>query len=1195
MNRTKLTNPRPAVRTYNQVRTLMAAVLAVALFFGTVPPTHTYAAELNSVPDSIAADASARVPVVESSIRRGGFAAEGGTVALPGVDGYDAALVRVSVFDAAQDATVNVAGAPALAVSAGHDASQTVLAPIVGGGVAMSATADVDARVEVLALFDGDEDVPGSTNAVAEPVLRADTVQGLAGDSLGTEPLMVGLTGQGGVPSTGVRAVYVTLTFDAAEAGTVTLGGQRIDVPAGHSVISTIVAPDNETRDIEVAADRELGSFSLIVRGWVRDSVQNDAAANIAGSFVPAVGAEWVESDVSASNRADVTLEGVADRAFSLVLVDASAHGAASETGARHTFIDVGDGINGRSQGVLVDDELGAPAQIDIADTASVSATIDVRGADVTVGVLSLGTIVGERPTDPSFVKVTIDTPSDGDEVDLAETGGFVTLEGTVESDVAIDKVEVNADGESIGTAELTFDRQTARWSFETAVPMTDTYEFEVKATTRGGTDAVDTVILPVSLPEADDVVVDSQTVVLDPDDKAGAVTSIIDDDVYFSGKPRFNVGDVIVSGVGEAVPHGFLNRVKSIDHVGDQWIVRCEQGVLTDVFIQAEVRYAESVINDDTVLQVSESESEDSETLPGDMSNIQILPADQVDMEVQENEQAALARLGQRSDLLDKEAGVEFHFDYSFEPGKDKAQDYSKQKDSAQKAEEAAEINGGISLSFDASAKIGANMVLDINPLWEWGEPKGAVELFEASVYGELKADTKAVAFAEFKKKVTKDEFMVMNTPDITVLVGWVPVVLTTEVPFDFEAGVDASAKLQYENVWKQSFEKGMRYTSSDGWELIDEQDCKKADRDPCWPTGLSVEGSLVADAGVTARPEMMLYDTLGPSLLVGAIGRFTLDASISANGLFKVSGKLELLLSLGGKVSMQVPIVDVGILEHDFGTVNLDPIVLLRWDPKPVSLSCAVGGDESVTHYHGVVYDRYRYSIGNGEKVPLSGAEVSFRNGDGKSFVMSTEADGSYSFDLPADDYDVTVTKPGYVTQSGSLDVIDSIWDCGLWPEAGEIHHYTVDVTYGAGAGLPSGQLFLTGYYEPGDAWSAALGGIEQHDSVTNGGYTSTYDSEYVVDDDRGVMSADFYLGDIGEASFVLRNVETGQHINVTVRRDGEEIYSSGLPEEAAEKGEWWPIVITGGVVEHDRIPEWAHSDGEGAGGSGEGGGIR
>ncbi len=57
-----------------------------------------------------------------------------------------------------------------------------------------------------------------------------------------------------------------------------------------------------------------------------------------------------------------------------------------------------------------------------------------------------------------------------------------------------------------------------------------------------------------------------------------------------------------------------------------------------------------------------------------------------------------------------------------------------SKQKDSAQKAEEAAEINGGISLSFDASAKIGANMVLDINPLWEWGEPKGVVELFKAA-----------------------------------------------------------------------------------------------------------------------------------------------------------------------------------------------------------------------------------------------------------------------------------------------------------------------------------------------------------------------------------------------------------------------------------------------------------------------------
>ncbi|MBW3082082.1 carboxypeptidase regulatory-like domain-containing protein [Bifidobacterium phasiani] len=1194
MSRTKPMNPRHAARTRSRFVALTAALLAAALSFGVMTPKHAYAAELNDVPERIAVDASARVPVVESSIGRGGLAAEGGTVALPGVDGYDAALIRIGVFDAAQDVTVNVAGAPALAVAAGHDASQTVLAPIVDGGVSMSATADVDSRVEVLALFDGDENVPGSTNAVAEPVLRADTAQGLAGGSLGTEPLTVGLTGQGGVPSTGVRAVYVTLTFDAAEAGAVTLGGQRIDVPAGRSVISTIVVPDGETQDIEVAADRELGSFALAVRGWVRGSVQNDAAANVEGSFVPTVGAEWIETDVSASNGADVTLDGVADRAFSLVLVDASSHGAASDAGARHTFIDVGDGIKGRSQGVLVDDELGAPAQIDVVDTASANATVDVRGADATAGVLALGAIVGERPADPGTVEVTIDTPSDGDGIDLAETGGAVTLEGTVDSDVAVDKVEVYADGESIGTAELTSDGQTVRWSFETAAPMSDTYEFEVKATTRGGAEGADSVTLPVRLPEADDIVVASQAVAIDPDAEAGAVTAIVDDDVYFSAKPQFNVGDVIVSGVGAAVPHGFLNRVKSIDRVGDQWVVRCEQGVLTDVFIQAEVRYTESVINDDTVLHVSESESENSETLPGDVSNVQILPADQMDMDVRGNEQAALAKTGQRGDLLAEEAGVEFHFDYSFEPGKDKAQDHSKQEDSEQKAEDAAEINGGISLSFDASVKIGANMVLDINPILEWGGPEGVVELFEASVYGELKADTKAVAFAEFSQKVTRDEFMVVNTPDITVPIGMMPLVLTTEVPFDFEAGVDASAKLQYENVWKQTFEKGMRYTSSDGWELIDEQTSEKADRDPCWPTGLSVEGSLVADAGITAKPEMMLYDTVGPSLILSAVGRFTLDASISANGLFKVSGKLELLLSLGGNVSMQVPIIDAGILEHDFGTVEFDPIVLLQWDPEPISLSCAAG-DDSVTHYHGVVYDQYRYSTGNGEIVPLSGATVTLQNDDGEPFAMTTGADGAYAFDLPTDDYDVTVTKPGYVAQTGSLDILDSEWDCGLWLEPGEIHHYTVDVTYGAGTGLPRGQLFLTGYYEPGDTWTAVLGGAVDHESTESGGYASTYDNEYIVDDDHGVMSADFYLGDIGEAAFVLRNVEDGQHISVTVRRDGETIYSSGLPGGVAEGGEWWTLAIDDGVVEHDRVPDWVHGDGDDTGGAEEGGGIR
>lgn len=420
---------------------LLAAVFAAALVLGTMTSLPSYAAEGEGNVFDLAADASERVPVVETTIGRGEVTEAGNTVELPGSDGYDSALVRISVFDAVSDTTVSVSGSEALAVAAGRDASQTVLAPISEGSIAVSASAEADVRIEVLAMFHGDESMAGSTNALADPSVWSSATQ----DSEpvpGTEPIIFALADLESV-SDDARAVYVTMAVDAPAAGTVTVAGQPIDVPAGSSVISTIVVPDSDTRSIEVSADEELNQFTLSVRGWVCGTVQEDAADEVSGGFVSAV-SEWIDSlFVSPGNDVEVDLPGTDARAFSIVLAKADAQGTAADADANHTFLDLGDGIDGRSHGVVVDDENGALAQIEVADVASSAAKLSVRGADVEASVMSLGVIVGELPDD-SEDGDTGDGSDDGD--DSGSEGGSGSDEDTgTDTEISIQSVEAGS------------------------------------------------------------------------------------------------------------------------------------------------------------------------------------------------------------------------------------------------------------------------------------------------------------------------------------------------------------------------------------------------------------------------------------------------------------------------------------------------------------------------------------------------------------------------------------------------------------------------------------------------------------------------------------------------------------------------------------------------------------------------------
>ena len=100
---------------------VVSSALALTMGITAAPVANAYEANLTAVGEKVTYSTQKRVPAVESSIGVGSLAADG-TVALPGTDGYDSALVRLSVFAPTQDTTISVAGSPALFASAGQDA-----------------------------------------------------------------------------------------------------------------------------------------------------------------------------------------------------------------------------------------------------------------------------------------------------------------------------------------------------------------------------------------------------------------------------------------------------------------------------------------------------------------------------------------------------------------------------------------------------------------------------------------------------------------------------------------------------------------------------------------------------------------------------------------------------------------------------------------------------------------------------------------------------------------------------------------------------------------------------------------------------------------------------------------------------------------------------------------------------------------
>ncbi|MBX0301789.1 hypothetical protein K2F54_17635 [Cryobacterium sp. 1639] len=819
------------------------------------------------------------------------------------------ALIRVSLFAPASDLRLDAVGTPALSVRASQSASTTLLVPVVDGAVVLTSTSEVDLRVEVIATFTSTT-APGEFSALAAPVTRTDTVNGLGADQLTTENTVIGVTGVGGVPTLNVRAAMVTVSVTVDAATSLLLVDQDIALEAGTTIITTLAAV-NAAGEINAALASGTGSARIDVRGYVLGAAQNDSALSVNGSYIPVGDVSAVELKVDDAVSAQVELSALDDADYSLVLLEAD---PAQQT----TLLSVGVELAGRASGAVVDPSTGTQAQLALVPVDSFA---EIRRGSTDVSLQRLGDIISSTPVASSDLAVTLDSPTAGTNISLTEVSTFI-LEGTVTSSSAsLDSVRVYSGAELIGVAEVDYQQGTSTWQLELAVPETADYVFRVEAVDRAGTTAEDEVAISVTLPGADEILLSADTRVI-PEVILASMLDISDTTLTFALDPGYVPGDIVL-GINESVaPQGFLRRIVSVQETSGGWVLTTENASLIDAIRQGEI--------DDTVDLMGLGGTEftpATEPAESDTPGLIVEAGDVEDVTMFDN--TANRRQANRDPNFtlerELEKGLEKKATYTWAPSGVQKDLSNADSTATNAAKTEFSASGGAVLEGKVSLGFALKFVLKIDIDWFYLSSSEVVE-FSTILTRSTEASLTGSVFGEAELSVDKT-IGTINFPTIKFPVGPLfYVVITSEAVLGMHGELKADAS--FEASWGTRIiqDYGFRYT--EGRFRDASTTARVTNTLPVFGDGAKWEGNATAAIGPTAVMDISIYDAAGPK--IEGAGILGIDFHADEVGM-DFEAFLEGTVSIG--VQLKFPIIDRVLLEATIVAAITKRWTLVTW----------------------------------------------------------------------------------------------------------------------------------------------------------------------------------------------------------------------------------------------------------------------
>lgn len=426
---------------------------------------------------------------------------------------------------------------------------------------------------------------------------------------------------------------------------------------------------------------------------------------------------------------------------------------------------------------------------------------------------------------------------------------------------------------------------------------------------------------------------------------------NVTKDSISFTSNPKYKTGDIIVAGIIDSAPNGFIRRVTDVTKSNGVYEYKTEYAVLTDVFEEAHI-IKTFVITDEEVKNMDEIDN-------GVMTlNLSTATNDPVIQSLAYNNNSNL-NINKTSAVKIKPSenglGVMIELD--------------------DKMGESLQVNGQVEVATYFELKI------DIKD--------GKID-FGMAVHtdtsGELFVGLKEELFDKndndnFNGEYEK-EIISKSLPNIQFSIGPVPVVITN----DFELSAEVSAQLEGQigttvgvNAERVS---GFEYSSKTG-KIVEINEKNYLSDGIEWKTEAKASGEL--EAGIYAHLVTKLYGSTGTDLSVGIAGDVEgeLALGIDEKSEPTMYGKLALSVApkASGKIVVTVPVVDYDLVEAEIFKVTLPAFWEKEWEvanPTPLSTQSTYitkFGQTNAITYPSFLFDySNNWTITNEEVTPTS-----------------------------------------------------------------------------------------------------------------------------------------------------------------------------------------------------------------------------
>ena len=397
------------------------------------------------------------------------------------------------------------------------------------------------------------------------------------------------------------------------------------------------------------------------------------------------------------------------------------------------------------------------------------------------------------------------------------------------------------------------------------------------------------TILLTINKNNVDEVVLKENVIIITDETDADLQPYKVDENnLYFKGNPQYHKNEIIVSGITEIAPNGYIREIVEIKEINGEFVFETQPATFLDVF--EKLHFSE-------IIELTENKNNENSTelmmntlkiSPNLLLKVNTMPVTNAKNSNTEN--------GERKNLFQ----VEFD---------EKTDDFIQVKGSAE-AKVWLELkidieNDNIELSLTANDEVNGNIFVGYQTSYD--------ENYEKEIFSK-------------------------QLPNIQIMAGPVPIVITNDITAKVECEAEISGEIGATLEIKETSKNGFIYSSKDTTvEEINEKEFTSGGVE-C-NTGATAEGS--AKAGVGIYLTTLFYDCSGAEMVLGVEGKAEGEITVDANTLNtddKYYGKLSLSISpnISGNIIVQIPVIDDDLYEMEIFKVELKPFWEKVWENK-------------------------------------------------------------------------------------------------------------------------------------------------------------------------------------------------------------------------------------------------------------------